>query len=159
MKLYFKVKMWSFYWIGPWTEMGVCLLLADTASTCQGSGWERHPTSAPRTWSRPIVSFNAGSCDCLHLYSEIHTDTLYNLERNIQVRHNPSICMNTYAVGIYLLPHQCRTEWMRFVITELKPVYRTFSYKCFASPGRPVPTKISSLEIKMIVFLFLISAA
>lgn len=61
-----------------------------------------HLLFARWTRSRPIVIFNPGSCDCLHLYSEIHTDMLYNVECNIEVRHNPSICMNMYVVRIYL---------------------------------------------------------
>lgn len=106
-----------------------------------------------------MVIFNPGSCDCLHLYSEMHTDMLCNVECNIQVRHNPSICMNMYVVSYLPAASSARSESMRFIVTELEPVYRTLSRKCFSSPGRPVPSKISSLEFKVIVFLFLVCAA
>lgn len=91
--------------------MAVCLLLADRQLTpAKVQAESVHLPFAPWTRSGATVIFNAGNCDCLHLYSELLTDMLHNVECNIQVCHNPSICMNMYVVRIYLLPHQCRAK-------------------------------------------------
>lgn len=71
--------------------------------------------------------------------------------------------MHEYVCCSYL-PAASSTEWMRFIITELNPVYRTLIYKRFTSAVSHIPEdqfqpKYFSLEIKVIVFLFLISAA
>lgn len=58
------------------------------------------------------MMFNAGSCDSLHLYSETHTDMLYNPECKIQVHRNPSICMNMYSQWFLFSCCLISAEWM-----------------------------------------------
>lgn len=127
--------MWSFYWLGLWTEMRLCGLLAERQPTpAKVQAVSLHLTSAPRTWSRWAVIVDAGSWDCLHLYLKTHSDMLYNLECNIQVRHN-----HPYAWICKLFVFTCcliSAEWTRFITTELNPVYRTWLHKGFTSAVR-----------------------
>lgn len=134
--------MWSFYWLGLGTEMRFCGLLADRQPTpAKVQAVSLHLTSAPRTWSRWAVRADAGSCDCLHLYLKLHSDMLYNLECNIQVRHN-----HPYAWKCKLFVFSCcliSAEWTRFIWTQFT---EHDSMKASPLPLGPVPAKIVLLR-------------
>lgn len=134
--------MWSFYWLGLWTEMRFCGLLADRQPTpAKVQAVSLHLTSAPRTRSRWAVIVDAGSCDCLHLYLKVHSDMLYNLECNIQVRHN-----HPYAWICKLFVFTCcllSAEWTRFIWTQFTEHDST---KASPLPFGPVPAKIVLLS-------------